>query len=275
MKDRISVIIPTYNRAAVLLRAIKSVLKQDYKNIELIIVDDGSTDETETLLAPYLAAKAILYHKTENAGVAASRNKGTALATGHWLAFLDSDDEWLTHKLSLQMNFLQKQPHLSIVYSDEIWIRNNVQVNKKTHHQKKSGWIFADCLKQCLIGPSSVLLSKKLFTEMNGFDENFIVCEDYDLWIKISSKYEIGFIDECLIKKYGGHADQLSTRFFAMDSWRIKSMQKILSDKNLTDGQKDLVIETIKNKGAILLKGYLKHGNLEAAQELELLLAAL
>lgn len=275
MKDRISVIIPTHNRSAVLLRAVHSVLNQSYQNIELIVIDDGSTDDTEMVLAPFVAANSVHYYKTENAGVAAARNYGVSLATGQWIAFLDSDDEWISQKLTEQMNFLSKHPHLLIVYTDETWIRNDVQVNKKNHHQKKSGWIFADCLKQCFIGPSSVLLSKKLFQEMKGFDESFQVCEDYDLWIKISAKYEIGFIEQSLIKKYGGYADQLSTRFFAMDSWRIKAMLNLLRDQTLTEDQKKEVIETIKSKGSILLKGYIKHGNQKAAQELELLLAAL
>lgn len=268
MKDHISVIIPTFNRSSVLLRAIDSVLNQTYKNFELIVIDDGSTDDTETLLAPYIESQMIQYHKTQNKGVSASRNHGVALARGKWIAFLDSDDEWLAHKLTQQMAFLEKHAHLSIVYSDEIWIRNGVLVNKKTHHQKKGGWIFADCLKQCLIGPSSVLLSREMFDEMKGFDESFIVCEDYDLWIKISSKYEVGHISEPLIKKFGGHADQLSTRFFAMDSWRIKSMQKIFHDKTLSPENREKVIATMKEKGSILIKGFLKHGNQEAANEL-------
>ncbi len=275
MADLISVIIPTFNRAPVLLRAVESVLNQTYRNVELIIVDDGSTDDTEKVLEPYRLAGSLLYHKTENAGVAASRNKGAAIASGKWLSFLDSDDEWLEEKLAEQMEFLRQNPSITIVYTDEIWIRNDVQVNKKNHHQKKGGRIFSDCIKQCLIAPSSVLLSKNLFEKMKGFDESFVVCEDYDLWLKISSQYEIGFLEQSLIKKYGGHSDQLSTKFFAMDSWRIKSMQSLLKNTALSADDKSAVIETIKTKGQILLNGYRKHGNHQAADDLELVLAAL
>lgn len=275
MKDLISVIIPTFNRASVLLRAVESVLNQSYSHIELIIVDDGSTDETELLLAPYIVNHRVRYHKCINSGVAAARNKGAALANGDWIAFLDSDDEWLEDKLSEQMDFLKKHPHINIVYTDEIWVRNNVVVNKKNHHQKMGGWIFSDCLNQCLIAPSSVLLAKKLFDETKGFDESFVVCEDYDLWIKISSKNEVGFVRKMLIKKYGGHSDQLSTRYFAMDSFRIKSMQNLLRDMSLSQAYKAQIIEMIKQKGEILIKGYLKHENIRAAEEMKLVLASL
>ena len=273
MKDLISVIIPTYNRASTIVRAVESVLNQTYSNIELIVVDDGSTDETNQLLSPYILNRSVTYHKFENSGVAGARNIGAALARGNWLAFLDSDDEWLLNKLTEQMDFLSTHSKLQIVYTDEIWIRNGVQVNKKNHHQKMGGMIFGECLKQCLIAPSSVLLSKKLFDEMSGFDDNYVVCEDYDLWLRISSKYEIGFINKMLIKKYGGHSDQLSTRFFAMDSFRIKSMKNILCDKNLSQRHREQVISTMKEKGDILIKGYLKHENFEAAEEIKKILS--
>jgi glycosyltransferase involved in cell wall biosynthesis len=273
MKELISVIIPTYNRASTILRAVESVLNQTYSNIELIVVDDGSTDETNQLLSPYILNRSVTYHKFENSGVAGARNTGAALARGNWLAFLDSDDEWLPHKLTEQMDFLSTHSKLQIVYTDEIWIRNRVLVNKKNHHQKMGGMIFGECLRQCLIAPSSVLLSKNLFDEMKGFDENYVVCEDYDLWLRISSKYEIGFISKMLIKKYGGHSDQLSTRFFAMDSFRIKSMKNILYDKNLSQLHREQIISTIKEKGDILIKGYLKHENIEAAEDIKKILS--
>ena len=269
MKELISVIIPTYNRAAVLIPAIQSVLNQTYPNIEVIIIDDGSTDETEQLLSPYIKNHSIHYYKFTNNGVAAARNKGVSLSSGKWIAFLDSDDEWLENKLEEQIIFLHGSPHIHIVYTDEVWIKNGLFTNKKKNQQKKGGWIFSECLEQCFIAPSSVLLSRKLFDEMKGFDESFIVCEDYDLWLKISLEYEIGFINKALIKKYGGHKDQLSTRFFAMDTWRIKSMQKILDEKNLSAHERLDIIKNLRFKSAILIKGFLKHGNKKAAEDLK------
>jgi glycosyltransferase involved in cell wall biosynthesis len=218
--ELVSIIIPTFNRSTFLLRAIKSVLNQSYKNFELIVVDDGSTDDTEILLQDLITNKSIHYYKKSNGGVASARNFGAIKALGHWYAFLDSDDEWLPNKLQDQLSFLLNNSHLNIVYGEEIWMRNGVRVNQKKHHKKSGGHIFEKCLEQCLIAPSSVLLTKKLFEEKKGFDESFIICEDYDLWLKISSSHEIGFIEQPLIVKYGGHEDQLSTKYFAMDMWR-------------------------------------------------------
>lgn len=270
--ELVSVVIPTFNRSALLLRAINSVLNQTYKNFELIVVDDGSTDETESTLHHLIANKSIQYFKKANGGVASARNFGTTKAKGQWYAFLDSDDEWLPNKLQDQLTFLKDNSHLSIVYGEEIWMRNGVRVNQKKHHQKSGGYIFEKCLEQCLIGPSSVMLTKKLFEEMNGFDESFEICEDYDLWIKISLMYEIGFIEHPLIVKYGGHEDQLSTKYFAMDMWRLKAMQNLLLSKNHTETQRIALINMMNAKGEILIKGYLKHGNTEAAEAVKTIL---
>jgi glycosyltransferase involved in cell wall biosynthesis len=263
MSKLISVIIPTYNRGELILRAINSVLIQSYQNFELIVIDDGSTDKTEDLLAPLVKSEKIKYSRQENRGVSSARNTGVGLAKGELISFLDSDDEWLTDKLQHQISFLEKNSHLRIAYTEEFWIRNGKRVNQKTSHKKSGGWIFSFCVGQCLIGPSSVIMEKKLFTEMNGFDENFIVCEDYDLWLKISSLYEIGFIKTPLITKHGGHNDQLSTKFVAMDFWRIKALSNILDSRSLKSDEINCVKESIRHRATILLQGYLKHQNME------------
>ncbi|RPJ76371.1 MAG: glycosyltransferase family 2 protein [Alphaproteobacteria bacterium] len=261
MSPLISVIIPTYNRSRVLLRAIDSVLAQSFKNFELIVVDDGSTDETSELLAPLIKLNQIKYLKQENAGVSAARNIGARNASGEYITFLDSDDEWLPSKLQEQVRFFESNPSFRIVYGDEVWIRNGRRVNQKAIHKKSGGWIFSECVQQCLIAPSSVMIEKKLFFEMGGFDEKFVVCEDYDLWLKISATFEIGFIANPIIIKHGGHVDQLSTKFFAMDLWRMKAMFGILKTRKLQLEYKSAVIDSMKRRGAILMQGYQKHGN--------------
>ncbi len=269
----VSIIIPTYNRAHIVARAIESVLQQSYKHFELIVIDDGSTDDTAIQLKSFIENKSIQFHQKDNAGVASARNFGVSKSRGQWLAFLDSDDEWLPHKLQDQIDFLMAHRHLRIVYGEETWIRNGVKVNQKKHHKKSGGHIFEKCLEQCLIAPSSVLLERKLFDELNGFDESFIVCEDYDLWIKISSQYEIGFIEHPLILKYGGHEDQLSTKFFAMDMWRLKAMNNLLRKPFLSDEYQTAIKSAMLMKGRILINGYQKHGNFEEAENVRRLLA--
>ena len=138
MNPFFSVIIPTYNRAHMLERAIKSVLAQTYKNFELIVVDDGSTDETKELLSKY---KDIHYYKIDNSGVSFARNFGVSKSKGKYLCFLDSDDEWLNEKLKAQYQQIENTRCL-IVYGEETWFRNGIRVNKKKIHQKSGGDIF-------------------------------------------------------------------------------------------------------------------------------------
>ena len=262
-----SVIIPTFNRSSVIERAIDSVLNQSFTDFELIIVDDGSTDKTKTLLDRY--DDRIQYVFQENRGVSAARNLGVKQAKGKWLAFLDSDDEWLDKKLELQNKYIQNNPEIKIVHGNEIWIRNGVRVNQMKKHAKGGGDQFLRSLELCLISPSTVALRKDLYCHLGGFHEDFVVCEDYDLWLKITHQYEVGFIEEDLIKKYGGHEDQLSRQFYGMDLWRIKSILSLLKEYTLKAHQKEAALKILNKKMKILEKGALKHENLSLIKELE------
>ncbi|MBT3583708.1 MAG: glycosyltransferase [Halobacteriovoraceae bacterium] len=263
-----SVIIPTYNRSATLRRAIDSVLAQSYQNFELIVVDDGSQDQTPQILEEYLERKVLSVITTQNKGVSCARNCGVQSASGNWLAFLDSDDEWLADKLERQSELLLKRPELSLIHGEEIWIRNGVRVNQMKKHQKFGGRIFEKCLPLCLISPSAVVLKSELYHKHGGFREDYPVCEDYDLWLKITAEEEVGFISDPLIKKYGGHSDQLSAKYFAMDYWRIKSMVPFLNSNKISREEKKSVNILISKKSTILLQGYLKHSNLQHYEEI-------
>ncbi|MFA6236345.1 MAG: glycosyltransferase [Bacteriovorax sp.] len=269
MSKLVSVIIPTYNRSNVLTRAISSVQGQSYKHFEIIVVDDGSTDDTHEQLLPLIESGKIKYFAYENQGVSAARNAGVENSVGELIAFLDSDDEWLPHKLQEQIDYFSANPHIKIVYGEELWFRKGKRVNQKLIHKKSGGWIFEACVAQCLIAPSSVMLERELFLQMEGFDESFQVCEDYDLWLKISSLLEIGFIENPVIIKHGGHDDQLSAKYPAMDFWRLKSMHWILKTRNLSHSHKLIVIESMKRRGEILMNGYRKYGNASACQKVE------
>ncbi len=256
---KISVILPTYNRAATLERAIQSVLAQDYKNFELIVIDDGSTDDTQEIIRSY--RKKIRYYSQLHAGVSAARNLGLEKSEGTWVAFLDSDDYWLPGKLEKQMKFILEHPGLLVVQTDEQWIRNGVPVNPMKKHRKYSGWIFDRCLPLCIVSPSAVIIHQKVFNDIGVFDESFPVCEDYDLWLRISSKYPIGLLPEKLIVKTGGHPDQLSRKYWGIDRFRVRALEKIL-EQDLTIGQRKLVLEEILHKLSILSLGRQKRRNL-------------
>ena len=256
----VSVVIPTHNRAATIERAVESVLAQTYKNIELIVVDDAGQDETLSLLKKYSSVKTIVLNAP--AGVSAARNRGVRASRGEWVAFLDSDDEWLPDKLEKQRKLLRRE-ETPLVHSEEIWIRNGRRVNSKKKHRKSGGDIFERCLKLCLISPSAVVMKRTLFDEMGGFDENFPVCEDYDLWLKITSLHPVAFVPEPLIVKYGGHPDQLSRRYKCMDLWRVRALERILSLRTLGGERRQRVVEEMLYKARILAQGMEKHENRE------------
>jgi glycosyltransferase involved in cell wall biosynthesis len=220
-----SVIIPTFNRAVFLREAIDSVLAQSHQNFELIIVDDGSTDNTREVIVA--DDDRVRYVFQPNRGVSAARNLGIRHANGELIAFLDSDDLWLPQKLSRQVDWMAARPHIMLCHTEEIWIRRGVRVNQKKIHAKYGGWIYPYCLPRCVVSPSSVIMRRALFDAVGLFDENLPVCEDYDLWLRVASRFEIGFITEPLIIKRGGHPDQLSQREWGNDRYRVMALLKI------------------------------------------------
>ena len=253
-QPEISVIIPTFNRVHTLPRAIDSVLSQTVQSKEIIVVDDGSTDDTQAVLVDYPELRIFL---KDNRGVSAARNVGIEKASGEWLAFLDSDDEWLPEKLETQWAAICNNDKL-ICHTEEIWIRNGERVNQMKKHQKFGGWIYEKCLPLCVISPSSVMIHTSIFEEVGLFDESLEVCEDYDLWLRICSKYPILFIDEPLIVKYGGHEDQLSRKYWGMERFRVKALEKMISSGELNNEQKKATVDILIQKCEIISNGMKK-----------------
>ncbi len=255
---QISVVIPSYNRAHTLERALLSVLGQTSAADEIIVVDDGSTDHSASVIRQYPAVKLI---QQENKGVSAARNTGIRVASSEWIALLDSDDEWLADKLSNIRQAQQNQPDIKLFHSDEIWIRNGVRVNPMNKHNKYGGDIFHHCLPLCVISPSAVVIHRSLFDEIGLFNEGLPACEDYDLWLRICHRYPVAYLPQALIKKYGGHDDQLSRRFWGMDRFRIQSLHELMQQKTLTTIQQQQTRDMLLKKLRILIKGALKHKN--------------
>ena len=256
-KPEVSVILPTYNRGWILKEAIDSVLAQEFKDFELIVVDDGSTDNTGEILDSY--EQDILVLRQSNKGVSAARNRGIDAAEGRLIAFLDSDDLWLPRKLSSQVDFFNSNPAAVINQTEEIWVRNGVRVNPKTRHHKFSGMIFERSLALCLVSPSAVMIKKNLFSEVGVFDENLPACEDYDLWLRISCRYPVHLIETPLIMKRGGHADQLS-KAPGLDKYRIQALKKIIASGQLELDSYRAAVRTLQEKCAIFAAGCRKRG---------------
>lgn len=252
----ISVIIPTYNRKNTLPRAVESVLNQTYKPVKIIVVDDGSTDGTKEWFSEMYPLVHYIYQV--NSGVSSARNTGINSARGDWIALLDSDDEWLPDKLELQVKLLQNNAELRFCHTNEIWIRNGVRINQMKKHQKYGGNIFKKCLDICRISPSSSLFHTSVIKDVGLFDESLDVCEDYDLWLRITAKYPVLFLDQPLIKKFGGHTDQLSRVFGGIEQYRIRSLEKILTSKSLSGSQSEAAKDMLIHKLQIYAKGLKK-----------------
>lgn len=261
----ISVVIPVFNRTHLLARTIESVLRQSYQNFEILIVDDHSTEDILSVIQKYKVS----YLQSVGKGVSAARNTGVRHAKGDWIAFLDSDDEWAPDKLKKQIHYLQQNNHLRFAHTDEIWMRNGNVFPQKAKHKKSGGHLFERCTEQCVISASTVLARKDFLLEMNLFDEDFVVCEDFDLWLRIAAQEEIGFLDQALTIKHGGHPEQLSRQYHSMDLWRVRALAKHVNRTDLTTEQKEALFSHLRIKAFILLKGLQKYPNDILKSEIE------
>lgn len=253
----ITVVIPTYNRYRLLKRAILSVLAQTQQVDEIIVVDDGSDDETLQIQKDF---PQITYIYQENSGVSSARNVGIKNAKNEWIAFLDSDDEWHKDKIEEQMAFHKKNPEILMSYTDELWIRNDVAVKIPKKFKKYGGEIFKECLSHCIIAPSATLIHQSLLDECGYFDEDMEVCEDYDLWLRVAFSNKIGLVDKKLIIKYAGHEEQLSFKHWGMDRFRVQTLEKLLLGLEKQDLEIfALILNELIKKYSLLLKGAMKY----------------
>lgn len=266
---KVAIIIPTYNRAALLERAITSVIAQSYPATEIIVVDDGSTDNTEQLINENYPNIRYLYQ--DNQGVSAARNTGINATSCDWICLLDSDDSWQADKLEKQCLALTENPNYLFCHTNETWYRNGKILNQGKKHQKHGGNIFQYCLPLCAISPSSAMIKKDLFDEIGLFDENLPACEDYDMWLRICCQFPVLFLDEALTNKFGGHEDQLSRQHLGMDRFRIMALQKCIASQPLNEADRKAAIDMLLNKINIFLKGAEKHGKNEHCEQFEAL----
>jgi glycosyltransferase involved in cell wall biosynthesis len=259
----VSVIIPTHDRADVLGRAVASVLGQTWTDLELFVVDDGSSDATASVLAEFDDPRLTGMHQ-ENKGVSAARNLGIAASGGRYVALLDSDDYWMPDKLEKQVRFMAESG-FAICQTDEIWIRNGQRVNPRFKHAKPAGWFLERSLELCLISPSCVMFTRELWRELGPFDERLPACEDYSLWLRVGARHPVGLVPEALTVKTGGHADQLSRRIIGLDLYRIYAMVDLLRGMALGGEQRVMVEAALRERVRLYAQGCIKHGKDEEA----------
>jgi glycosyltransferase involved in cell wall biosynthesis len=262
MENFVSVIIPTYNREQCLKKAIDSVLSQTYPYFELIVVDDGSEDNTAKLVDRI--SSDITYLRQENKGPAAARNRGIDTARYDLVAFLDSDDWFAENKLDVQVKSMRENPEYLISHTQEIWYRNGRVLNQKIKHRKSSGNIFSQSLELCAVSMSTVIMHRQIFERYGLFDEDYPCCEDYDFWLRVSAEQDFLLIDQPLTLKDGGRNDQVSSVYrVGMDKFRIQAIMKVLESGVLTEKQKDAALAELQRKCTIYGAGCIKHGRVE------------
>ena len=262
--DFITVVIPTYNRVTFLKDAIDSVLAQTFLDFELIVVDDGSTDDTPKLLSSYNNKVRVITQT--NQGPSAARNRGIEATKSEWIAFLDSDDVWKPDKLKKQVQFITDNPDTKICQTEEVWIRSGKRVNPKKKHEMHSGWIYEKCLPLCIVSPSSVIIHQDVFERIGLFDETMLACEDYDLWLRVTPHYPVFLVREQLIVKQGGHDDQQSRTIESLDCLRIKAMVKSLECGGLSESQYDAALHELNKKCLVYGNGCIKRGKNEEGE---------
>ncbi|MCP4653650.1 MAG: glycosyltransferase [Candidatus Omnitrophica bacterium] len=271
-KPFFSVIIPTFNRGDFLKIAIDSLLSQDFSDFELIIVDDGSNDNTDQIIKD-LTDPRIRYIKQNHRGVSGARNNGLKQASGEFICFLDSDDRFSKDKLLLTHKFIKNNQKYKVFHTKEIWYRNGSLLNQKARHKNPHGFAFAKIAKLCCISISTIAIEKNVFNQVGTFDETMPACEDYDFLLRITAAMPVFLIPKALTIKEGGHSDQQSKKFKAMDKFRIYALEKILP--SLSGDNYKIAHQELKNKCTIYLKGAVKRDRSSEIEYYQQLLAQL
>lgn len=251
--SKISVILPTYNYGKYLSTSLDSILNQTHQDIELIIVDDGSTDDTQQVASNYqdrFPNKVYYFYQT-NQGPAAARNYGINQASGKFIAFLDSDDVWVSNKLEKQLALFKQNPDMGIVFCD-LTKKYKEKISKEKCFLKEKGYypyiygndIFTNLISHMFIFTSTVMIKKEVIQTIGMFNEQYHVGEDWDLWLRILNKYNAGFVPEALVLRQV-HGDNISGNMFKycenlirlklsyLESTLFDKQQKVLLKKQL------------------------------------------
>lgn len=265
----ISVIVPVYNRPELLEKAVLSVLSQTYRDFQLIIVDDCSSDSTPDIirrLAETDSRIVPVFLRKHRGNPGAVRNEGVRRACGKYIAFLDSDDVWEEEKLALQLPLMEKY---RFVHTGEKWMRLGKEVSQRSMKFRREGDIFEDALEKCFVGPSTVMMEKKLFAEKGGFDPTLEICEDYEFWLRITATENVGYLDKRLTVKQAGEWEQLSVKYGQIEIFRIKALEKLLK-KGFFSGDKKTKAEAVfRSKCSIYAAGCRKRGREKEALHYE------
>ncbi len=197
-KGLVSVVTATYNMAGFIAETLDSILGQNYPNLESIVIDDGSTDNTMEILEPYVASGRVRVVRQENSGQTVAKNRGIAESRGEFIAFCDADDTWHHNKLTKQVAAFDQNPEIAVVFSDVNFIDDQSRPIQLATLKRYDGWITAQLLVDNFIPFPTSIVRARVLEEKIGFDENLSMSIDYDLWLRISVDYPMRYIREPL-----------------------------------------------------------------------------
>lgn len=210
IKGLVTIIVPTYNREPFLKEAIDSVLAQDYGSWELIIVDDGSTDNSKAVIESYLQDSRIEYHYQDNAGQSSARNKAMAMARGEYIAFLDSDNKWFPNRLSLGVAVLDQMPNVAVAYGDIVIIDEHGNETSRDNMRRHSGRVVDRLLMDNFVSMNTTLTRKIAIDTIGNVNASIRRADDYDLWLRLSGQFNFHYIPE-FMAYYRVMDDQISS----------------------------------------------------------------
>lgn len=227
---RVSILTPVYNGERYIAQAIESARAQTFQDFELIIVNDGSTDNSSEVIRPYLTDPRIRYLEQRNGGVAAARNAALRVAKGQYIGFLDQDDLWLPEKLKLQVQYLDDHPDVGLVHANQSYIDSDGR-HKRIHFDdgftKVSGWCFRDQFIKNRIAVLTVLARKSVLDRIGPLNETIPGGDDYEMWLRISKHFPIGHLDQVLAH-YRMHESNVSNDNFRMTRTDLGAIESIL-----------------------------------------------
>lgn len=262
----VSVVVPAYNCALYLQQAVESIRAQTYRFVEIIIVDDGSTDNTPGVIKDL--GDDIIYIRQSNGGPARARNKGIDAATGEFIAFLDADDMWRPNKLSKQIDFLKAHPEVGLVYSQMASFIDGQPIGDDSFPQSPiCGWIFDELLRDTIIPLPSVVVRAEIARMVGGFDESLLTAEDTNFYLKVAYAYHIGVVPEALMLRRL-HTSNLSFRA-DISFGTLDNLDRIVERyPEVHPARYQPMLEAYRIRGETLIKEYFHNGEYRRAQKI-------
>ncbi len=262
MNPLVSAVIPAYNAAGHLPAAIESVLTQTYAPVEVLVVDDGSSDDTPTVVSSF--GERVRYVRQANQGVSVARNRGIAEAHGEFVALLDADDEWLPRKLESQIRRMI-ETSATACFTDVLLVDERSSRDRISRCRLESDLVLGLLLYSCIVGPPSGLVARRgVFLEVGGFDPRFSQCADWDMWIRLAEKGRIEVVPEPLVR-YRMHSTNMSrnVRLLELDTFRV--LDEFFSSPDRVSRYGRYRSHIYSNHYVILSGSYLHYGDVASS----------